>query len=208
MTLAASLREATRSRHAESERSGVMAALLRGELALPTYCALLRSLHLIYAALEPALARHASDPWLAPLHEPLLWRAAALVADLDALHGPGWAASVDPCEPALDYASHLARLADEAPGLLVAHAYTRYLGDLSGGQILRRVVAAAYGLRDDAGLAFYRFAPPGAAALAQRFREGLQALPQDPTMTALIADEACSAFDRHVRLFGALARQA
>ena len=54
---------------------------------------------------------------------------------------------------------------------LVAHLYTRYLGDLSGGQILRRAVVRAYGLAGPgettldarAGVAFYDFPEIGAA---------------------------------------------
>jgi len=42
--------------------------------------------------------------------------------------------------------------------LLLSHAYTRYLGDLSGGQILAREIAKAYGLSETGpGTAFYRF---------------------------------------------------
>ncbi|KAI0248609.1 hypothetical protein BJV78DRAFT_1284693 [Lactifluus subvellereus] len=37
------------------------------------------------------------------------------------------------------------------PGLLLAHAYARYLGDLPGGQIVRRYVVRAYRLEDDEG---------------------------------------------------------
>lgn len=44
------------------------------------------------------------------------------------------------------------------PELLLAHAYVRYLGDLSGGQQIRRNIAKAYGLDNDgAGTSFYVF---------------------------------------------------
>jgi hypothetical protein len=42
--------------------------------------------------------------------------------------------------------------------LKVAHAYTRYLGDLSGGQVLARVARKTYGLeKGGAGTQFYEF---------------------------------------------------
>lgn len=42
--------------------------------------------------------------------------------------------------------------------LLAAHAYVRYLGDLSGGQLMKRRLIKAYGMYDDGeGFAFYNF---------------------------------------------------
>ena len=44
-------------------------------------------------------------------------------------------------------------IAKEEPYLLIAHHYTRYLGDLSGGQILKNIAQKALNL-DQQGLAF------------------------------------------------------
>ena len=63
----------------------------------------------------------------------------------------------------------------------------RYLGDLSGGQFIRRRIAKAYGLEDSSGLSFYEFRPlagAGSAAVAgagemkrikEWFRDGMNA---------------------------------
>jgi hypothetical protein len=41
--------------------------------------------------------------------------------------------------------------------LLLAHAYVRYMGDLSGGQTIKRSIQKAYGLHDSAGVTFYEY---------------------------------------------------
>jgi heme oxygenase (biliverdin-producing, ferredoxin) len=83
MTLAERLKSETRRLHTEAERSLFMGVLLRGKMEQAAYCALLRNLHAIYAALEPALVRHAAHPALAPVFTPSLLRAPSLAADLE-----------------------------------------------------------------------------------------------------------------------------
>ena len=66
-----------------------------------------------------------------------------------------------------EYTSRLRDLTvapDPAP--LLAHAYVRYLGDLSGGQIIRRHVVDVYGLDDDTGAQFYQFQKLGGGGTA------------------------------------------
>lgn len=66
--------------------------------------------------------------------------------------------------PALaDFISHIHHLSTSTGGapLLLAHAYVRYLGDLSGGQIIGGRIRRAYGLKGKAGTAFYDFSARG-----------------------------------------------
>lgn len=58
------------------------------------------------------------------------------------------------------YTERLQTLSHSAdPSLLLAHAYVRYLGDLSGGQVIRRRVAQAYAIdaENGSGVKFYEF---------------------------------------------------
>jgi heme oxygenase (biliverdin-producing, ferredoxin) len=204
--LAARLREATRLLHTEVERAGVMRQLLRGEIALSGYVALLRNLHPIYAELERGLARHGHEPALSGLVSAPMLRTEAIAADLDVLHAGDWAAGLPLAPAAADYARHLAQLADTAPVLLAAHAYVRYLGDLSGGQMLARVVGRRFGLQGPEGLCFYAFGSvDDVAVLAADFRAALDQMAPDEAAAQALVDEACSAFVRHRDLFEQLA---
>lgn len=202
--LAERLRAATRELHVEVEHSGLMRRLLRGELPRSAYCLLLRNLHAIYASLEPALQRHADHPQITPWLHPALARRARLERDLEALHGADWEAI--PCAPAAcGYAGHLQGLADTEPGRLAAHAYVRYLGDLSGGQALARIVTRS--LATDEAVAFYDFGGrDDVGRLAAAFRQGLDRIASDEVAADAIVDEARAAFVRHRALFDELER--
>jgi heme oxygenase len=208
MSLALSdrLRAETKDLHTAAERAGIMPALLRGELALDRYCALLRNLHALYAAMESALTRHAARADVAPVFFPALFRQATLAEDLAVLHGPGWAEQIALRPASLAYIARLHELDTTQPELLAAHAYVRYLGDLSGGQMLRKIIARSYALGADEGSSFYGFGD-GVAVQAhlQSFRAGLAALRAEPERTDSLVAEARAAFGRHVDLFNELA---
>ena len=207
--LAQRLRDGTKPLHTRTERAGIMPALLRGSLPAAGFHQLQRNLHVLYAALEPALQHHALHPALAPLYQPLLARSTALGDDLVSLHGADWASALAVLPAASAYAGRLQHLAGHDPAALAAHAYVRYLGDLAGGQALGRVVRRAYGLAGPAGTRFFDFGSPAqVAALAAAFRHGLDALPLAPARQAALVLEAQWAFDQHARLFDALAAAA
>ena len=208
-SLAEQLRRETHTLHRAAERSSFMATLLRGRMDRLSYSALLRNLHAIYAALEPALVHHARDPWIAPVFLPALWRSAALADDLRLLHGASWADAYALQPAAVRYLERLRALdVGPQPGLLLAHAYVRYLGDLSGGQSLRRIVAASLQLAHGDGTAFYDFgAPAETLTLTQAFRSGLDAVVVDGAAADALVAEAVLAFELHGRLFEELARE-
>lgn len=207
--LAERLRIATRDLHRRVERAGLMPALLRGRLPRADYLALLRNLHALYEALEAGLLRHAAHPQLVPLPLRPLARAGALAADLELLHGPGWAQALPLCAAADAYAARLLQLADQQPALLAAHAYVRYLGDLNGGQVLARLVGQGLQLPPGQGVAFYDFGPAEqVAAQVAAFRRGLDHIAPDEAAAQALVDEACGAFERHRELFEQLERPA
>ncbi len=202
-SLAQRLRDGTRTLHVDAERSAFMSVLLRGRMERAAYAALLRNLHAIYDAMEPALARHAAHAALAPLDLAALARLSSLRDDLVRIADPSDATS-EARPTTLRYVARLRELDADRPELLLAHAYVRYLGDLSGGQLLRGIVARSPGLAPHAGTAFYEFgeAVP-ASALAANFRAGLErAVVDDPE--AVVA-EAQLAFRWHRELFDELA---
>lgn len=196
------LRERTRAHHARAERAGIMPALLQGRFDRRLYCTLLRNLHPIYCELEDGLAANAGHPWLATLPIADLARRGPLEQDLLHLHGAGWPQSLPLMPAARRYERRLTELASQDPRRLAAHAYLRYLGDLSGGRLLARAIERALGLDGDRGTRFYGFGGPEAAdRLAQRFRAGLDQAPADGADALEIVDEAVFGFDLHAELF-------
>lgn len=194
--LPARLREATRTLHAQAERSGLMATLLRGGIGRPAYCTLLRNLHAIYAVLEQS-----ND---AVLVDPALHRAEALAQDLDHLHGPGWREQLPLAAATRAYVERLLALARSGSRALAAHAYVRYLGDLHGGQVLRGLVRRGLGLdaQGTPGTRFYDFGDAASVqGLRAEFRRRLAALPLAAGEQQAVVDEARWAFAQHARMF-------
>lgn len=207
ISLSTRLKAATKLIHAEVERTNFVTRLLGGTMSRQAYCALLRNLHPIYLGLEDGIREHRGDPVIAPLADPALARTRALVHDLCTLHGIRWETEIDLAAAAGDYASHVQRLADHEPTLLAAHAYVRYLGDLSGGQVLSRMVRVAFGEAGRDVTAFYQFGgPTEVKRLSGVIRAALDRIATTEAQAQALVDEASAGFERHRELFHELAR--
>lgn len=192
-SVVADLYVSTKTLHVEAERSGIIRDLLRGEASRAGYTLLQRNLLPAYEALEAGLDAHRASPLLGPLAAYRLDRAPALRADLAALCGGDFTQL--PLLP--EGAAYAQRIADAAQGdgeLLIAHAYTRYLGDLSGGQILKKLLAKRPGLAPNE-LTFYDF-PDHAdlAALKGAYRHALDDAGARAAHPKAIVDEGSVAF--------------
>ena len=163
----------TKTLHTEAERTGVIRDMLRGEASRDGYVMLLRNLQPAYRALEQGLAAHRDTPALAELSAYEFDRTSAIEADLAALAGPDWATTIALLPEGEAYANRIANAASGDGSRLIAHAYTRYLGDLSGGQILQRLLAKSLAL-NPAQLSFYEFPRfDDLAALKSNYRAAL-----------------------------------
>jgi heme oxygenase len=102
------------------------------------------------------------------------------------------------------------------PTRLLAHAYVRYLGDMSGGQFIRRRIAKAYDLdveRGD-GIRFYDFKKLDSSESAnigdlkkikEWYRDGMNAGIGDEThLKAAVLEEANKAFKLNTSIFDLL----
>jgi heme oxygenase len=205
-SLTGRLRTATSELHRSAEQSGIIRELMRGQIDRHAYVLLLRNLHALYQTMEMALDRHAASPQVAPVRIPVLYRAAALAGDLDYHARADW--NNLPLTGAMrDYVARIDELSADRPALLAAHAYVRYLGDLSGGQVLARAVRRNFDLPDGAGAAFYGFGSPADPdVLKRQFRQALDDLPVDAATADAIVAEASQAFNRHIALFAELDR--
>ena len=143
--LARRLRDRTAMLHARAEHGGIVAAILADTVTIQGYALYLRNLLPVYQAMESPPPR-AANGILAFLMRRSLRRTGSIIADLRALAGPDWAAALPLLPAGRRYQARVreaARVGGE--GLLIAHAYTRYLADLSGGQILGRRLRRRFG---------------------------------------------------------------
>lgn len=192
------LRQATQPLHAATERAGAMASLLRGRLPHAGYLSMLENLQALYAALEHALRANAGQTWLQGIDIAALQRGPALAADLSP-----WTERPREVLPATHaYVTRLQSLGQSSDPALLAHVYTRYLGDLHGGQIMQTIVRRLY---PDQGTAFHDF---GDVAQVQRLRaqlrEGLDCACLSAAQADRVVAEACWSFNQHRCLFEAL----
>ena len=206
--LADRLREHTQTLHVRAERTGVIAMLLRGTAPRSAYAMFLANQLPIYDALEQGLTAHRNTPGIAALADASVYRAASLESDLRALAGSSWRAQLPLLPPADRYARRIAGGAAGAGDLLIAHAYVRYLGDLSGGRILKRVLAQTLQLGDES-LRFYDF--PGTTdvdALKLRYRAAIDAAGASLADVDAVLNEAAIAFELSIELSQAVATAA
>jgi heme oxygenase len=128
----------------------------------------------------------------------------ALQADLGALAGPDWRGTVREL-PATSAYVELIRASAEHPERFVAHHYTRLLGDLSGGQMIRRTLQRHYGDQVDGALSFYDLDRLGdLSEYKDAYRQRLDDAPWDEAQRAAAVDEANRAFAANAAVFAEL----
>ncbi|MEI7055408.1 biliverdin-producing heme oxygenase [Nocardioides sp. CCNWLW239] len=198
--LSALMREGSRVQHTAAESSSFMEELLAGRVNEQGYADYLLRLRRVYLALETVghdLA--ATDPVAAAVHDVALDRLAAIDADLDV-----WAPDVD--GDAVESAAadaYVARIEATRAwgGLYAAHHYTRYLGDLSGGQAIGRLLERYFDLEGE-GVAFYEFTEiPKPKPYKDGYRARLDALDLDLAEKTRIVEEVQVAFGLNQALF-------
>jgi heme oxygenase len=196
--VAALLREATEAQHRAAESRPFMTALMGGELDLAAYTLYLAQFARIYAALE-SRAVLSTDP--AVLQDRRLDRASTIEADLIALGAPDWRERIPALPATVAYAEHLRDIARDDPIRLVAHHYTRYLGDLSGGQVMATMLRRHYGATEEQ-LSFFRFDELGALVPYKRgYRDALDAMELHAVERDVLVAEARAAFDANTAVF-------
>ncbi|MFF8428221.1 MULTISPECIES: biliverdin-producing heme oxygenase [unclassified Streptomyces] len=203
------IRTASHEQHVEAETSTFMSDLLGGRLGVTAYARYTEQLWFVYEALESTAERLAADPVAGPFVRPELFRLAALERDLAHLRGSGWRAGLSPLPATRAYADRVRECAERWPGGYVAHHYTRYLGDLSGGQIIRDRAEKAWGFaRKGDGVRFYVFegiANP--AAFKRDYRGLLDGVTADDLEKQRIVAECRQAFALNTAVFRALGEE-
>jgi heme oxygenase len=179
--------------------------LMTGKGSRDDYIALVAQHYFIYEALEAAADRMADDATAAAFISPHLTRLPALESDLAFLLGDDWLASISPLPTTRAYVARINEVAATWNGGFIAHHYTRYLGDLSGGQIIRTLMQRQFGFETN-GVGFYLFdeiAKP--KEFKDRYREQLDAVGWVDEERDRVIDEVMVAYRFNTELFSDLA---
>jgi len=193
------MKEGSAAEHSAAEASPFVIELLSGRVNGRGYADYLLRLRMIYEALEQAVRARRDDPLVAAVYDPALERLTAIDADLEHW-APGAAREID--SPAAQaYRDRL--LGASWGGALVAHHYTRYLGDLSGGQAIGKILDRTFDL-DGAGLSFYEF-EMRPKPYKDSYRARLDGLPLNADEIGSAVDEVRIAFALNQALFDELA---
>ncbi|XP_023136464.2 heme oxygenase 1a [Amphiprion ocellaris] len=201
--LSEQIKAATKDNHIRAENTQLMLSYQKGQITLPQYKVLLCSLYEIYKALEEELDRNSSHPAVAPIYFPQeLARLESLEQDLEHFFGLDWRKRVIVPAATHRYQQRLRQIGRENPELLVAHAYTRYLGDLSGGQVLGKITQKSLGLSGKEGLSFFLF--PGVSSpnrFKQLYRSRMNSIELTEQQREAVLEEAVSAFELNIQVF-------
>jgi len=196
------LRERTWTSHGESEGAGFMHDLMTGKGTRDDYVALVVQHYFVYEAIEAAAERFRDDPGAQPFISDQLTRMPALEADLAFLLGDDWREQITPLPTTERYVARIREVEAEGwAGGFVAHHYTRYLGDLSGGQAIGRLMKRHFGFETN-GILFYLFdqiADP--KAFKDTYRAQLDAAGWDDVERERVIDEVVLAYRFNTELF-------
>lgn len=197
------LRERTAAAHESAERTEFLGLMLGGKLSIDAWAHLLQQYGAIYAALEQATAEARERGELPELFITELDRGEYIAADLEQL-APRLSEPLPGVLPETQAYVDVILAAAGDPARLLAHHYTRYLGDLSGGQIMRTMLERAYGLPDEQARFFAFDEIPKLVPFKRDYRAKLDALDFDEAQITRLLDEANDSFVHNERIFEAL----
>lgn len=193
------MRASTVEAHDRANASPYMAALFDGALDVADYARLVEQYAFVYGALEAAGDALAHEPVAGDFVVDELRRSRFIADDLRF-----YGVTAPRALPATE--RYVARIEETAgwPGGFVAHHYTRYLGDLAGGQAVRVLLGRTYGVTGG-GAAFYDFGALGPAPVfRRRYRALLDAAPWDAAEKERIVAEVGRAFELNIAMLADL----
>ena len=197
-TFSKKIKKDTSKSHSMAENTGFVTNFLAGVVSKDSYKQLIADFYFIYTALEEQVEKFKDDPFIAPIAFDELKRVPALEKDCEFYWGENWRNTISPTDACKNYVKRVKKINAK---FLVGHHYTRYLGDLSGGQILKNIANKSMNLNGE-GLAFYDFENiPHAGNFKNRYRTALDNLPITWSDGELIINEANYAFKLNMDVF-------
>ena len=204
VALAPQLREGTKKSHTMAENTGFVACFLKGVVEKKSYRKLISDLYFVYSAMEEEIDRlvYENHPIIKNIGFKELFRKETLKNDLKFYYGNNWKNLIEISDSAKSYVDRIRFVAKESPELLVGHHYTRYIGDLSGGQILKKIAKKALNINGNEGLDFYEFSMiSDEKQFKKSYSDTLNQLPINQEVADQIIEEANKAFTYNMKMF-------
>nr|QCI08712.1 Heme oxygenase [Sphondylothamnion multifidum] len=200
--LAQQLREGTTKSHSMAENVSFVKSFLGGVVDKKSYRQLLSNLFFVYVAMEEEIEKNKEHIAIRSIYFPELYRQNSLIEDLNYYYGSDWLDNVEPSLATQIYIDRIHSVGDNQPELLIAHAYTRYMGDLSGGQILKKIAQNAMQLSDNFGTSFYDFKDIKDEKIFKKiYKDSLNNIPLSPNQVNQIIAEANISFNLNMKIF-------
>ncbi|KAJ3025636.1 UNVERIFIED_CONTAM: Heme oxygenase 2 [Siphonaria sp. JEL0065] len=163
LPFSAIVKEETKGLHRDAESCQLIKLIFSARMTWPLYLKYLIALYPVYRELEAAMDKNKDHPVINRFYFPTeLHRSKRMENDIRFLLQTD---NEDVVQEALatrslavqEYCDRIRYISNTDPSLLVAHTYSRYLGDLSGGQMIKKRIAKSLELETGAGLEFYEF---------------------------------------------------
>lgn len=197
--LALQLDDGTRKSHSVAQNSAFVTGFFKGLSNRDSYSKLLTSLYFVYVAMEDAFDA-TPEAMVKVMDNAELRRVEACSEDMEYFYGAGWKNKIQPSAAAKKYVARVNEVAKNKPRLLIAHQYTRYLGDLFGGQMMGGMATKSLDLTDGKGIAFYQFEIDSTSDFISTWYRKLNALDLTKEEKEEIVDEANLVFDLNIEI--------
>ena len=200
--LAEQLRKGTTKSHSMAENVSFVKSFLGGVVDKKSYRTLVANLYFVYSAIEEEIYENRNHSSISLIYFPELNRKKSLEKDLEYYYGNSWNEIVKPSVVTQAYVERIHQIGKHQPELLISHAYTRYMGDLSGGQVLKNIAKKAMQLSKDEGTEFYVFRSiHDDKEFKNMYRQSLDLIPITEVQIDAIISEANVAFNLNMKMF-------
>lgn len=193
--------------HIEAERTGIVSDILKSTVSRQAYLCFLHNLLPVYAALESDPTALSGFPALESVFGPPLFRAESIQADVFQISGgKDWQYPVV-FDETRAYCAAIMAASKAKSTAFIGHIYVRYLGDLNGGVVLKKLVGTRLALSESA-LCFYEFPEiEDLVSFRHRFREAINTVSLSQQDIECAVQGAWDAFSWNIKISKAVKDQ-
>lgn len=199
--LALMLDDGTRKSHSMAQNTSFVGGFFKGIGTKDAFSKLVTSLYFVYKAQEEAFD-NINNEAVKSLDYKELRRVSSLEKDMHFFYGDDWQSKIQPSIAAKKYVARIEEITNsEESQLLIAHQYTRYLGDLFGGQMMGGMAMKSLGLKEGEGTSFYNFNDiPDTSSFIDIWYTNLNKLDLTLEQKNAIVEEANYVFDLNIEI--------